>query len=131
MRQLVYVSESYVGNDVAALDRLMRQAVTNNAIDGVTGLLWTDGIQFAQVVEGDERAMAHLIERLNADERHGVLRVVWDRTIDVPQFGSWAMNRPTSDPLAEFFEARMEESLARADQAAAADFLRVITDARY
>lgn len=130
MRQLLYVSESYVGHDIAALDRLMVQARTNNAIDGITGLLWTDGILFAQVIEGDEPAVDDLIARLQRDDRHSEMRIVGDARTEQRQFGDWSMNRPSSDPMAEVFESRMLSQLARAGGPGAADFRRIIAGAR-
>lgn len=43
VRRLFYVSDSLIGSDVSALDTIMVQARTGNAIDGISGLLWTDG----------------------------------------------------------------------------------------
>lgn len=63
----------------------------NNDGAGVTGLLYTDGMRFLQVLEGEQKAVSTTFERIQIDPRHHALVVLSDREIDERQFGKWAM----------------------------------------
>jgi hypothetical protein len=52
MRQIVYVSLSSVPDDGADISAILNQSRHNNAIDGITGLLWSDGKSYLQAIEG-------------------------------------------------------------------------------
>ena len=60
LRQIIYASERTGGREAAAdeLRRILEQSRHNNAIDGVTGLLWSDGRRFMQVLEGPDESVA-------------------------------------------------------------------------
>lgn len=111
MRQVMYVSDSLVGSDVQALERLIVQARTNNALDGITGLLWTDGAQFAQVVEGSPSAVTDLMAKLHRDVRHTALQAVSDIETTDRQYGAWAMAQPAFDVMAAECERRIRAQL--------------------
>ena len=130
MRQLLYVSESLVGSDVRELDRIMVAARANNAMDGLTGLLWTDGKRFAQVLEGDSSAVASLLAKLCLDRRHRDLEVVHDTTIAQRQFGDWSMGRPTNDRIFMTYEERMRTQLGKLRSELGAIFESVIAGSR-
>ena len=130
MRQLLYVSESLVGDDEQALDQLITQARHNNALDGVTGLLWTDGRRFAQVIEGGEHAVDELIAKIRDDARHANVETVLDSSVDERAFGEWSMARPAADGLGEVYEQRMRRELARIRSGLGAIFAEVIAGDR-
>ena len=91
LRSLTYVSlakPDVTPDDIRAIHRIAR---TLNALDGITGLLLYDGVNFMQVVEGSESAIADLLRRLAADQRHSDLEIVDDRLIDQRSFPEWAM----------------------------------------
>lgn len=130
MRQLLYVSRSRIGSDTQALDRLMMQARNNNAIDGTTGLLWTDGSRFAQVLEGEDAVIAQLLDKLRIDERHAGLAIVQDVQIAERRFGQWSMNRPDADPVAEVYADRMRRQLASIRSPLSEAFEQVVAGSR-
>ena len=43
MRQILYLSSSTVQGDRGNLPTILEQSCHSNAIDGITGLLWSDG----------------------------------------------------------------------------------------
>ncbi len=127
MRQILYTSRSLIGDNIRALDELMVQAQANNALDGITGLLWTDGNRFAQVIEGSDNALAALLDRLPADPRHREFAILQDSSVADRQFGDWSMARPANDPLFASFERRMQDQLASLGNVLSAKFSDIIT----
>lgn len=114
-RQLFYTSRSAPGVDV---DRILQQSRHNNAVDGITGLLWHDGTHFLQVIEGPEPSVAATYARIAGDPRHSELTIVSDRTVANREFGYWSMERVSramDDGQAVL--ARIERRLASAPEA--------------
>lgn len=126
MRQLLYVSVSLIGDDVRALDRLMVQAQTNNALVGITGLLWTDGAYFAQVLEGEAVFVEELVHRMRRDPRHHSLEIVDDAHVEERQYGDWSMMRPANDELARTYEQRLLSRLDTLTDPLSAKFRTII-----
>jgi hypothetical protein len=91
VRRLVYVSVA-VGTD-RKTDRadILRSSRVNNALDGVTGLLWSDGDEYVQVVEGSETAVAAVFERIRADPRHSDVVILSDQKDLDRAFAYWTM----------------------------------------
>lgn len=113
-RQLFYTSRSATGVDV---DRILQQSRHNNAVDGITGLLWHDGTHFLQVIEGPESSVAATYARIAGDSRHSDLSILSDRTIATREFGYWSMERATRTLAdGEAVLARIERRLANAPE---------------
>lgn len=91
MRQLLYASVSTAPRGRADLDAILEASRHNNAIDGVTGLLWSDRTRFIQVLEGPEVSVAQTFARISADPRHRDVSVLSDREVSDREFGSWSM----------------------------------------
>ena len=64
---------------------------------GVTGMLWSNGEGFAQVIEGEPDQIASTMERIRNDPRHADVEVLLDRSVLSRQFGSWSMRRASDD----------------------------------
>ena len=113
-RQLFYTSRSATGVDV---ERILQQSRHNNAVDGITGLLWHDGTHFLQVIEGPESSVAATYARIAGDPRHSDLSILSDRTIATREFGYWSMERATGTLAdGEAVLARIERRLANAPE---------------
>lgn len=54
-------------------------------------MLWSDGQQFVQALEGNDGAVGDTINRIIADRRHTDIETVCDRPINNRIFGSWGM----------------------------------------
>ncbi|MES2753735.1 MAG: BLUF domain-containing protein [Pseudomonadota bacterium] len=130
MRQILYVSDSRIGRDEAALDRIMERSRRNNALDGITGLLWSDGRRFAQVIEGGDEAIAAVLARIAADDRHVNLRIVQDMPIYARAFGDWSMERPAVLPDAAIYEERMLARLAQGTDRWRSTFSQIVARSR-
>lgn len=123
MRQILYVSSSTVTGDKADLVGILEQSRHNNAIDGITGLLWSDGRRFLQVIEGPTASIDSTFERILNDHRHHGLSLQHNISIRDRQFGGWTMaHRRATDPV-DAYDARMRRLLASASDAVRSPFL--------
>lgn len=99
MIAVIYVSRAahaFRGQDF--LD-LLRKARVNNARDGITGvLLYKDG-EFMQGIEGEEAAVARLLERIGRDPRHTDMTILSREPIGQRRFPDWAMGFEHVDDL--------------------------------
>ena len=100
MRQLLYVSNTSRDLAPAELNQILAVSRANNVALDVTGLLlFIDG-GFLQILEGEERTVRELFDRIAADPRHWNTRILLDR--ESPRaFGGWSMGfeRPgAADP---------------------------------
>ncbi len=119
MRQILYKSKSRVGLDRDELEKLTIAAGVNNALADITGLLWTDGNEFVQVLEGDSGQLEQLLQVLYRDPRHTDVQIVDDRPISTREYGDWSMQRPVADTSTHGFEHRMLLRLDAANTAMA------------
>lgn len=115
MLQLLYISSARREAVPVDLDALFAQAQTNNRRDEVTGLLFTDGHRFLQVLEGSKATVEDTFLRIIADPRHHALVLLSRREIDVREFGSWSMARRSFDTARDAFVARIAELCRDAD----------------
>lgn len=91
MRQIVYVSTSTAPGNQADIDSIMLRTRHNNALDGLTGLLWVHGSRYLQVIEGDADAVVPTMKRIGSDARHCDLHTMIDRPIAHREFQSWTI----------------------------------------
>jgi hypothetical protein len=126
MRQIVYVSLSTVPGDKADLVGILEQSRHNNAIDGIRGLLWSDGRSFLQVFEGPRASVDATFARINADERHHSLTVLSDRRIVTHEFSDWTMvHRRENDPP-NIYDARIRRLLSDASDGVRKQFQNLV-----
>lgn len=91
MRQLLYISTSTQAVIGDHLSTILTQSRRNNPIYALTGLLWTDGSRFLQVLEGDHDALQSTFDRIRNDPRHRAVVVLHDRQIAQRTFAAWSM----------------------------------------
>lgn len=129
MRQLLYISTAAPG---AAIDvnAILAVSQRNNRREGVTGLLWTDGLRFLQVLEGEDSAVQGVLDRLRVDPRHRALVVLHDRTIERREFGAWEMARRGPNDSADEFDERMNRHLESASASVRGTFEGLIAARR-
>lgn len=99
MRRVVYISRSRISHNPDELDALVNRSSVLNLWAGITGMLWWDGADFVQVLEGPHEAVGQTMQRILLDVRHTNVEVVLDRAVAGRIFGEWAMKR--SDTSAE------------------------------
>lgn len=97
--EILYTSELRDEVPAAEVGRLVEHARRRNAEHGITGALLFDGAQFCQVLEGPENAVARLMRRIEADQRHRQVRRVHEAETDVRGFRSWYLGYVQVDDL--------------------------------
>jgi len=126
VKQLLYISSSTPGHTPADLPRILEQSRHNNAIDGITGLLWSDGRRFLQVLEGPDESVTAAFSRIGADPRHRAIVVLSDRTVTEREFGGWGMALRNAGEGAPEFDQRVRALLSEASPQVAGTFLGLI-----
>lgn len=116
MLQLAYISSSTT-RGVDGLDGILAVSRRNNARDGITGLLYADGVRFLQVLEGEPAWVESAFERIREDARHRGVVILSRREIAAREFGGWDMaaRRPDADGTA--FMERVERLVVNASPA--------------
>ena len=84
--RIIYASTAERPFGPAEFDRLLTQARIYNFSEGVGGLLLRAGLEFLEVLEGPELAVATLYARIAADPRHRAVRVLEAAAVRGPLF---------------------------------------------
>lgn len=89
--QWVYASAATIPFDSSDLEDLLAKARANNRKVNVTGmLLYHDG-SFLQVLEGEEKHIEVIVDKIKKDDRHCNVMMLYKGEIDAPNFGNWSM----------------------------------------
>lgn len=93
MEQLIYISTSRAPLRVPQddIDSILAVSRSNNARDGLSGLLLVGGRRFLQVLEGPRQALDATYARIAADPRHFAVVQLSRRPIEQRSFPGWAM----------------------------------------
>ena len=93
MERLIYVSDSKIedGDVDAVIAKIIAKSQKRNSQLDLTGALIFTGTHFAQVLEGDQKAIDELMSSLYHDERHEAVWIVDRSPITERQFSRWAM----------------------------------------
>ena len=91
MLRLIYFSNAQLGLNSQDLENIMTFSVSNNAATGITGILLFNGLNFLQILEGDEKKVDFLYARICADQRHSGLVVLQRKEISVLSYPQWGM----------------------------------------
>lgn len=91
LTMLAYASHALISAYSPDMLMIARTSLRNNGRLGVTGALYFDGLQFFQVLEGEQGTVACLFDTIRADPRHCDVTMVGCRTILQRRFSGWAM----------------------------------------
>ena len=128
MKQILYASVSASADGQPAdVTGILERSRHNNALDGITGLLWTDGHRFLQVLEGGDDAVDACYARIRADNRHCGVVTIAERTIELREFGYWVMAHKTADALSDVHDQRVRRMMANAAEEIRAPFLELVS----
>jgi len=108
MLQLVYISSVARAADLAGILSVSR---LNNRRDGITGLLYSDGVRFLQALEGPTLAVETAYARISQDPRHNALVILSRRAVTTREFGEWAMAERRVGEEADHFCVRVDRLL--------------------
>ena len=81
-------SEKCSSEDIASILEASRR---NNPSNSVTGILISKKPEFLQYLEGPEKAVRALYEKIKKDSRHSSIKTVRDGEIEVRVFPNWEM----------------------------------------
>lgn len=127
MRQLLYRSRATGRVDEAEVAAILAQSRHNNAIDGVTGLLWTGAGVFMQVLEGPSDSVDAAMKRICSDPRHCDIVVLSDADIVARQFGDWTMAHRSRGETEVENALKLDRVLARASAEISDSFRDLMT----
>ncbi len=108
LASLAYVSLSRIPAWSPEMLELARSCLVRNPALGITGALYFDGVQFYQVLEGSEDAVAELYATIRADPRHCAVQTLWDGPITRRRFGAWAMKFVDGSGRAQRLRSRFD-----------------------
>lgn len=124
MRQLLYISSARHFTPADEIGRILITSRRNNQRDRLSGLLWSDGSRFLQVLEGDPTTVGITLERIRLDDRHRAIVILHDREIAKATFGAWSMAHIGDG------EARIAAALETADPVVRGTFEGLINTRR-
>jgi len=88
---LAYISRTTENLFHSDLKKILTQAQQNNGRLDVTGLLLYKNRYFIQALEGDQRIVVALFEKISQDRRHTDVIKILERTQAFRLFSNWAM----------------------------------------
>lgn len=91
LRQVLYVSSAVEPMTKTEIDEILEQARRQNALTGITGVLFYLEGNFLQLLEGEDPALEQTFQRIKADTRHRNLIQLWNEDITERSFADWAM----------------------------------------
>ncbi|MBB5684919.1 BLUF domain-containing protein [Sphingobium boeckii] len=126
LRRILYCSVGTVPAETADLTGILIQSKHNNAINGVSGILWSDGLKFIQVFEGPMESVGVTWDRIRTDPRHCEINVIQDSPVEKREFGYWTMvHRQHGEPT-DHHDWHVQQLLSEAPPAVAAPFLAML-----
>jgi hypothetical protein len=128
-----YSSIASVRFDEAALLRLRLDSENHNDRHAVTGLLVFDGVGFVQTIEGPEKGVEYIVDRIMRDSRHHDIKITFNDHVVERQFEGWSLKivwkRPIT-PVADFVQEVKSTVASLTDPDTAAYFLDFVTGAK-
>ena len=98
MTSLMYYSKVSPGISADEIGNIFKAARHRNMETGITGILYSDGKWFLQVLEGVRHEVSNTYNKITKDLRHKNCVIVSVRQIEVRQFPDWSMGLIKSDP---------------------------------
>lgn len=90
MLQVVFASKP-VDYSAPSVLNILLTARQYNTLHGITGaLIYRDDL-FLQLLEGDSITVRNIMKRINLDERHTDVSVLYERSIPSRTFSAWNM----------------------------------------
>jgi hypothetical protein len=89
--QWIYVSSAQSEITRDELESILAVSRKNNPPLEVTGLLMFKSGLFVQILEGPHANVKALYKKIELDQRHSSVRLVWESSTSQRAFGDWAM----------------------------------------
>jgi hypothetical protein len=107
MLQIIYVSTANPALGLVDPEPILYVSRARNLEDSITGLLYSDGKRFMQVIEGPPEQTEACMQRIRRDLRHKAIVVLVHRLVDARAFGDWSMAHYEPGSDADAFEAQV------------------------
>ena len=118
MIQVSYISSATSPMSTADLSRLLEECREYNAAHGVTGMLLYSNETFVQVLEGEERVIDELLDRIEVDTRHTDIKLLSRRRIEKREYSGWNMGfKRLADKKKDVYDGDIEAIIMNADSA--------------
>lgn len=114
MIRLFYVSTATLGITDEDTAKIAAVAAEKNKKLDITGALAFNGVNFAQILEGEKQAVESLLEEIRADDRHSGLIVVDTKPVFGRAYGGWSMKKVEGLSFDEFMAAMLRNGSATA-----------------
>ena len=113
--QLIYQSDALPGSDGSEDIEILRQSLEYNSANNITGFLVRTGNRFCQHLEGSQRAVLKLFEKIWRDPRHRNIALLGSWDADTRVFNNWSMGyRRFADMLSMINQTSPEPSQTHA-----------------
>lgn len=89
LAHVLFTSELAADESSACVSAIVHTARRNNVAAGITGILIFDGSHFCELVEGGQRVLTALVERIRNDARHCNFRTVAEGLSLRRRFADW------------------------------------------
>ena len=101
LTRVFYISEIAASCTDIDIKMILGTAHVNNRRLDVTGMLAKSDGHFGQVLEGRTDVMPGLLAKIQADWRHGAVRMLLQDSIETRQFPNWSMGLIQREDMAE------------------------------
>jgi hypothetical protein len=108
--ELTYVSKATQLMGMLSLTQILDSAVKWNYSHHLTGVLFYDNGHFCQLLEGENKDILNVWERIERDSRHIILRQLAIRPIENRRYPNWKLRFHGAEQIAQHFQG-MEKVL--------------------
>ena len=124
--EAIYVSTIAPGVTISSVADIAGKARVANQIKGITGLLIFDGMRYCQQLEGPQKQVLSLMEKIRHDPRHINVEIVHQGELAERRFKSFSLGYTTVE------DPEVLERLEKLDgQAAVSAFLALLSQVDY
>ena len=106
--ELTYLSEAVSDMSFLGLMRLLESARLFNQKHGISGILFYDNQQFAQVIEGERANIMKVWKRIQEDKRHHRIELLEIKEISERQYPDWLLRFYCGESLVRDYPALAE-----------------------
>lgn len=115
MQRLFFVSTAAPDLSEIDISQIAKKASENNARLEITGALAFNGVNFAQILEGEPDIVSSLLETIKSDKRHTGMIVVDSKTVSERAYDGWSMKRVEGLSFDEFLACMVDPEASQAD----------------
>ncbi len=91
LHEIAYVSTLAPKTPITVVGEIARQARVYNAAQNITGLMVFDGNRFCQQLEGEQRKVMKLVEKISEDPRHANVQVFYHGPLTERRFKNFSL----------------------------------------